>query len=79
MRESLIPIGLFLIFLGFMIVFIGSLMQTTDSKSNIKIAAGGFIGIIPFGFASDKRSYYMLLTLMVLSLVLWFILSKRLL
>ncbi len=77
MRESIVPIGLFLIFLGFIIIFIGSLIQTTDSKSNVKVAVGGFIGFLPFGFASDKQAYYILLVFMLLSLIIWFILSKR--
>ena len=76
--EKLILIGVSLIFIGVMLIFIGSLFSTsqTSESSNIKIAAGGFIGPIPFGFFNDKRMFYVLIGLMIISLFLWFFLNK---
>ena len=51
MNNHLIYIGTAVILIGFFLVFIASLTGTKDSK----IAIGGFIGFIPFGFANDSK------------------------
>ena len=49
--ESLVEIGIILIVIGFIAVVIGSLSASKDSK----VAFGGFIGFVPFGFGNDKK------------------------
>ena len=51
---QLINIGILVIFIGFVIVLIGALNSPKDSSST-KVAVGGFIGFIPFGFGNDKN------------------------
>jgi len=53
MNHQLLSIGILIILVGFAIVVIGSL--TGPQKGDTKVAVGGFIGFIPFGFANDKR------------------------
>ena len=53
MNHQLLSLGILIILVGFAIVVIGSLTGT--QKGDTKIAVGGFIGFIPFGFANDKR------------------------
>ena len=47
--EQLIGIGTLLVIIGFAIIFIGAL---SSKDSNTKVAVGGFIGFIPFGFGN---------------------------
>ena len=72
MRE-LIPIGILVIFVGVILVFIGALTQV--GKSDTKIAVGGFIGFIPFGFANDERMLYIVvgITIVFMLIGVWFI------
>jgi len=55
-------------------MIISSLTQTKQSKMTTKVAVGGFIGPIPFGFFNDKSMFYLLISLMIFVAVIWFIL-----
>ena len=66
---QLIPIGIIVIFIGIFLVIFGSL-KSSDS-SNTKVAVGGFIGFIPFGFANDKRMLWVVVGMMVLMALFW--------
>ena len=70
MNQQLISIGVLVILLGFAIVFIGSFLGT--QKSETKIAVGGFVGFIPFGFSNDKRMLWVVIGIMSV-LVLFFV------
>ena len=70
MNQNLISIGIFVILIGFALVFIGAL--TGMNKANTKVAVGGFIGFIPFGFGNDKRLVWTLVILMALALIFFF-------
>ena len=55
---NLLHIGIFLILLGFVIVFISAF---TSEKNNVQSAGGIFIGSIPVvGFASNKKLLWLL-------------------
>jgi len=71
--KQLIPLGILIIFLGVILVVIGALSQ---SKADSKVAVGGFIGFIPFGFANDKRMLYFIIGLSAFLIIFWFILSN---
>ena len=72
MAQSLISLGILIIFIGFIIVLIGAL--TAAPKGEAKVAVGGFIGFIPFGFANDKRMLYILLGFMGIAFLIFFLL-----
>jgi uncharacterized membrane protein len=73
MIEYLVPLGIFLIFLGVIIVFAGTFMQPkADAKSHV--AVGGFIG--PFGFANSNLALYIMIGLMALTIIVWFLVNK---
>jgi uncharacterized membrane protein len=55
----LIEIGIAVVFLGIVLIIIGSFAKPSDGKA--KVAVGGFIGPIPFGFANDKRMLWFVL------------------
>jgi len=71
MNHQLLSLGILIILVGFAIVIIGSL--TGPQKGDTKVAVGGFIGFIPFGFANDKRLLFALVGIMAV-LVLFFLL-----
>ena len=60
MNKYLLPIGLAFIFIGFIIVMIAS---STAEKTQTKVAVGGIIGFVPFGFANDKTLLYFVMIL----------------
>ena len=67
--KELIPLGIVIILIGFIVVIIGSLssMKTSDTK----VAVGGFIGFIPFGFANDKGLLKVVIGLSVAVFIFW--------
>ena len=52
--ERLVGIGIIVAFIGLIIIFTGALAGK-ESGSKTKVAVGGFIGFIPFGFGNDKK------------------------
>tara|TARA_Y100000310_G_scaffold231819_1_gene234531 strand:- start:9631 stop:9882 length:252 start_codon:yes stop_codon:yes gene_type:complete len=75
MTYNLTSIGILVILIGFALVFIGAMTQSFSGKSDTKVAVGGFIGFIPFGFGNDKRMVWVLITLMAIALVFFFIMN----
>lgn len=69
MENQLISIGILVILVGFALVFIGAL---TSTQKDTKVAVGGFIGFIPFGFGNDKRLVWALIVLMGLAIAFFF-------
>jgi uncharacterized membrane protein len=52
MANWLLPIGLILLFVAIAFIAIGSI--ASSGKAETKVAVGGVIGFIPFGFANDN-------------------------
>ena len=79
--EQLIGIGALLIFIGFIIVFAGTFLSAlkgskeTDSKA--KVAIGGFIGPIPFGFGNDRNFVQLVTILSIVLFLFWLLFSFR--
>ncbi|MFO8015481.1 MAG: hypothetical protein R6U32_00090 [Candidatus Woesearchaeota archaeon] len=62
---DLILIGMLLVLAGMAVIIIGSLAQSgSSSDGSSKVAVGGFIGFIPFGFANDRKLMYIAAGLM---------------
>ena len=75
MNQQIISIGILVILLGFAIVFIGSFLGT--QKSETKVAVGGFVGFIPFGFANDRKLLWALIAIMGVMLLFWIVSQLR--
>lgn len=71
--EQLVLLGIALILVGFLLVFLGSVLA---EKGNVRVGVGGFIGPIPFGFASDKQLLYLIIAVSLGLLLLSFFLSR---
>ena len=72
--ENLVGIGIALITVGFVAVFIGAL---SSKESDAKIAVGGFIGFIPFGFGNDKGMVWFVAVISAVILISSIILNSR--
>ncbi len=57
--EKIVLLGIGFIFLGFILVFVGSIFGAGSKDSKIQTAGGFFIGPFPvFGFG-DKKLFYL--------------------
>ncbi len=74
--EQLISLGIVIIFIGFIVVFFGILKGAKETSST-KVAVGGFIGPIPFGFGNDKNLVWFVTILSVVLFLLWLFFSFR--
>ncbi|MBI2659518.1 DUF131 domain-containing protein, partial [Candidatus Woesearchaeota archaeon] len=73
---QLITLGVVLIVLGLVIVFFGILKGSKDSTST-KVAVGGFIGPIPFGFGNDKSFVWFVTILSLAVFLIWLLFSFK--
>ena len=74
--EQLISIGILLIIVGFIIVFLGVLSGAKESSKS-KVAVGGFIGPIPFGFGNDKNFVWFVTILSLVVFLVWLFFSFK--
>ena len=70
---NLISVGLVIILIGFALVFIGSFL----GGKNTKVAVGGFIGPIPFGWANDPKMLPWIIALTATVAIIFFVLINR--
>lgn len=69
-------IGIALIFTGILFILISSIYSAIKGQSDVKSAGGIFIGPFPlFGWASDKKMFYILIALVILMFIIWRILN----
>ena len=74
--QQLISLGVLLIIMGFIIVFFG-VLKGKESTSGTKVAVGGFIGPIPFGFSNDKNLMWFVAILSLVLFLVWLFFSLR--
>ena len=75
-KMQLVNIGILVIFVGFILVFLG-LLNSSKENSNTKVAVGGFIGFIPFGFGNDKNLLWFVTILSAVVFLVWLFFSLR--
>ena len=75
--EQLIRFGILLIIIGFIIVFFAVFKGAKESTSSTKVAVGGFIGPIPFGFGNDKNLVWFVTILSLVLFLVWVFFSSR--
>ena len=64
MQYKLVSAGVFIVLIGFLIIFLGSILSSgAKAKSETKVAVIGLLGPIPFGFGNDKKLF--LITLVI--------------
>jgi len=70
---DIIPVGFALVFIGMILIMAGALSK---SRGDVQWGVGGFIGPIPFGFASNKNALYSVAAISVILFVL-FLLDQK--
>ena len=75
--EQMINVGILLMIIGFVIVFLGVLKGSKETTSKTKVAVGGFIGFIPFGFGNDKNLVWFVAILSLVLFVVWVLFNLR--
>ena len=75
--DQLIGLGTIIIIIGFIIVFLGVFMGAKESNSKTKVAVGGFIGPIPFGFGNDKNLVWFVMVLSLILFLVWLFFNFR--
>ena len=75
--EQLIKLGIFLVIIGFIIIIFAALSSNKESNTKTKVAVGGFIGPIPFGFGNDKNLLWFITILSIIMLVIWVVFRLR--
>ena len=75
--EQLIGLGITIMIIGFIIVFFGTLLSSKESTSKTKVAVGGFIGFIPFGFGNDKNLVWFVSILSLALFLVWLLFGFR--
>lgn len=73
--EHLVLIGIIVVFIGIFLIILGSLLEASEGKT--KFAVGGFIGPIPFGFASEKGMLYLVIAISLVLFVLFVLMSQK--
>ena len=66
-------VGLALIIAGMLLVVVGFVLLAAGKKAETRFAVGGFIGPVPFGFASDKEMLYIAIALTLFIAVFFFL------
>ena len=76
MTSPLLVTGLILILVGIIFVIVSAFSgSSTSGKGKVEIAAGGFIGPIPFGFFSSPQMFWIWLAIFAAFLLIWLILK----
>jgi len=74
--NDIMSLGVLIVIIGFIIVFFGSFKNSKgDDASTAKIAVGGFIGQIPFGFGNDKNFVQLVTILSIALFIIWLVFS----
>ncbi len=71
--NNLVIAGMLLLFVGAILVIIG---LSAGGRGETKVAVGGFIGPVPFGFANDPR--LLILVIGISAVILSFFILTRL-
>lgn len=72
METNLVTLGILLIFIGFVLLFTGSM-----GKGDTKVGVGGFIGPIPFGWANDPEMMKFVIAITIIAAAIYFLLFFR--
>ncbi|RLJ09584.1 MAG: TIGR00304 family protein [Candidatus Aenigmatarchaeota archaeon] len=73
MDERIIILGVLVIFIGMFLIIAGSLV---GKQGRVEWGIGGFIGPIPFGFATNKNMLYGIVAVSLIMLAVYLLFLK---
>ena len=75
--EKLFTVGFIILAIGVIIIMLATILGISGNKTSIKGGAVGFLGPIPlFGFASDKKTIYLLFAIGIIIFIVFTLLRK---
>ena len=74
-KDWLLLFGMFFILLGISLITLYSFYVPKDN-TYVEFAIGGFIGPIPFGFATQKELLIVIMVLSIIFLIIFLLLYK---
>ena len=68
MPQELVLAGIILLFIALVLIIVGSVLSAEKEERKIEVGIGGFIGPVPFGWASspDMLKWIMVITAIVM-------------
>ena len=68
MPQELVLAGIILLFIALVLIIVGSVLSAEKEGRKIEVGIGGFIGPVPFGWASspDMLKWIMVITAIVM-------------
>ncbi len=77
MDERMVLLGFALVFVGIIVIMLGSVLGAKGkSGGSSGFAVGGFIGPIPFGWATDKPLLYAVIALSVIMFLIFMVMGR---
>lgn len=70
----MVTIGAIILIIGLVIILMGLLANFQEAK--VEWGFGGFLGPIPFGAASSKGMFYLVIALSLVMFFVWYLLNK---
>jgi len=76
--ERIVLIGFALVFAGMIVIILGSALGSKNkpNSSSSGFAVGGFIGPIPFGWATEKPLLYIVIAISVIMFLVFMLLGR---
>ncbi len=75
MEQNVIILGMALVLIGIFLLIIGSFVGT-KGESKAEWSIGGFIGPVPFGFASNRNMLYLTIAI-CLAVLIFYLLNLK--
>jgi uncharacterized membrane protein len=75
MSNFFLLLGLIFVIIGIVIIAVVAFLGK-GGEAKTEVGVGGFIGIIPFGFATSKGMLYLVIALSLLMVAVFLILNR---
>jgi len=75
--KELISVGVIVVLVGMFLILLSILDSTKGSSTKTKVAIGGLVGFIPFGWSNDKRLLWVSLAITAAMLIFWIFVQFR--
>ncbi len=75
--NTIITVGILVIFIGFILIFAGTALQTSGKTSDVKTGGVVLIGPIPIIFGSDKGTIITAVIMAIILMILAYFLFYR--
>ncbi|MCD6477900.1 MAG: DUF131 domain-containing protein [Candidatus Aenigmarchaeota archaeon] len=71
--QDLIILGVVLLFIAIILIIVGFVLSAEKEGGKIEFGFGGFIGPIPFGWASDPKMLKWIILFSLVGVIIFFV------